>query len=73
MISNGVLLLDGQPFASISEVVAVAQGKEVDPRDNEFYFEPGRLFYQSLEFCNLVHRCTIVDTRPSVLISEFVC
>ena len=72
-VSDGVLLLDGQPFATISEVVAIAEGKEVDPRDNQFYLEPGRLFYQSLEFCNFVHRCTIVNTGPAMLIRECVC
>ena len=72
-LSGGVLLLEDQPFATISEVVAISEGKEVDPRDDEFYLEPGRLFYQSLEFCNFVHRCTVVNTGPYILIRECVC
>ncbi len=69
-IASGMLYLDDQPFASLSEVIALAEGREVDPVDDQFYFEPGRLFYHSLEFCNFIHRCTSVTVGPSVLISE---
>lgn len=70
-VQDGVLLLNGFAFANISETIALAEGKEEDPNDNFFFFEPGRTIFHSLEFCNFVHRCTLVETPPSILIRKF--
>ena len=69
-IESGVLYLDNNAFANLSEIVALADGKEEDPSDNLFFFEPGRLLYNSLEFCNFVHHCAIIGANPSILISK---
>ena len=69
-IESGVLYLDNNAFANLSEITALADGKEEDPSDNLFFFEPGRLLYNSLEFCNFVHRCAIIGANPSILISK---
>ena len=68
IVEDGVLYLNGAPFANVSEIIALAEGKEEDPSDNSFFFEPGRQLYNSLEFCNFVHRCSIVETLPSIVI-----
>lgn len=70
-IESGVLYLDQSAFANISEIIALADAKEEDPLDNLFFFEPGRLIYHSLEFCNFVHRCAVIRTSPSILIRKF--
>lgn len=69
-IAGGVLFLDDQAFASLSEVLALAEGRAVNEMDNQFYFEPGRLFYNSMEFCNFVHLCVFVTTNPSILLRK---
>ena len=69
-IDSGVLYLDVNAFANLSEIVALADGKEEDPFDNLFFFEPGRLLYNTLEFCNFVHRCAKISTSPSILIRK---
>lgn len=69
-IDSGVLYLDANAFANVSEIIALADGKEEDLADNLFFFEPGRLLYNSLEFCNFVHRCAIIRTTPSILIRK---
>ena len=71
-VDNGVIFLNGAPFANVSESIALAEAKGEDPADNELFFEPGRLLFNSLELCNFVHRCTIVRTSPTVVISEFL-
>lgn len=70
IIDSGVLYLDVNAFANLSEIIALADGKEEDPSDNLFFFEPGRLLYNSLEFCNFVHRCAIIGTSPNILIRK---
>ncbi len=69
-ISGGVLYLGDQPFANLSEVLALTEGRAVNAMDDQFYFEPGRLLYHSLEFCNFVHRCTFVTTSPAILLRK---
>ena len=71
-IDSGVLYLDMNAFANLSEIVALADGKEEDPFDNLFFFEPGRLLYNTLEFCNFVHRCAKISTSPSILIRKLL-
>ena len=71
-VDSGVLYLDGTAFANISEIIALAEGKEEDPADSLFYFEPGRLLYHSVEFCNFVHRCVVTETNPSIVIRKEV-
>ena len=71
-VDSGVLYLDGAAFANISEIIALAEGKEEDPADSLFYFEPGRLLYHSVEFCNFVHRCVVTETNPSIVIRKEV-
>ena len=69
-IERGVILLGSRPLTNLSEVIALAEGKEQDPADNSLFFEPGRLLYHSIEFCNLVHVCTISPGIPSIVIRE---
>lgn len=69
-VDAGVLYLDSIAFANLSEIIALDDGKEEDPGDNQYFFEPGRLLYNSLRFCNFVHRCALVGTRPSILIRK---
>ncbi len=54
----------------MSELIALAEGKEEDPANNQLYFEPGRLLYHSIEFCNSVHVCTVAVGTPSIVIRE---
>ena len=70
IIELGVLYLDMNAFANISEIVALADGKEEDFIDNLFFFEPGRLLYNSLEFCNFVHICAVIPATPTILIRK---
>ena len=69
-VDSGVLYLDGAAFANISEIIALGDGKEEDPADSLFYFEPGRLLYHSVEFCNFVHRCVVTETNTSIVIRK---
>ena len=69
-VDGGILYLDDIAFANISEIIAVAEEKREDPADRFFYFEPGRLFYHSLEFCNFVHQCVVTETNPNILIRK---
>ncbi len=69
-VQSGVLYVGGAPFANLSEVIALAEGKVEDPADNELYLEPGRLYYNSLEMCNFVHRCVVAETAPSIVIRK---
>ena len=69
-MDGGILYLDNVAFANISEILALAEGRGEDPADSSFYFEPGRLFYHSLEFCNFVHRCVVTETNPNILIRK---
>ena len=69
-VDSGVLYLDGAAFANISEIIALGDSKEEDPADSLFYFEPGRLLYHSVEFCNFVHRCVVTETNPSIVIRK---
>ena len=67
---DGILYLNGVAFASISEIIARAEGREEDNEESFFVFEPGKLVYNTLEMCNFVHRCVAVATSPNVLIRE---
>lgn len=69
-IDSGVLYLDLNAFANLSEIIALADGKEEDPIDNLFFFEPGRLLYNSLEFFNFAHRSAVIGTSPNILIRK---
>lgn len=67
VIEGGILYLNRAAFANISEIIASQTG-EIESQ--HFIFEPGRLIYNTLELCNFVHRCVVVNTHPSILISE---
>ena len=69
-IDRGVLYRGNQVLRNVSEIIALAEGKEENPEDNYFFFEPGRLLYHSIEFCNFVHVCTIGAGTPGIVISE---
>ena len=69
-IDSGIILLGDTPFTNVSEVIALEEGKVQDPADNLFFFEPGRLVYHSVEFCNLVHVCTVSMGTPSIVIRK---
>ena len=71
-VDRGVLFHGTRILANVSEVIALAEGKEEDPADNDFFFEPGRLLYHFIEFCNSVHVCTVVTGTPSIVIRRFL-
>ncbi len=55
-------------LTEVSEVIALYEGKEVDPLDNNLFLQPGSFLYQSIEFCNFVHVCTVSMGNPSIVI-----
>lgn len=61
---NGIFYLNGRQFANVSEIVHSSQ------EGSYFLFEPGRLVYNTLELCNIVHRCVAVETSPKVFIRK---
>lgn len=70
-ISTGVLFINGTSFANISEVLAIAESKETEARDNLLSIEPGKAFYHTLQMCNVAHRCQNVTTsNPGIIIRE---
>ena len=69
-IERGVITRGSLVLANVSEIIALADGKEEESSDNEFYFEPGRLLYHSIEFCNNVHVCYVAMGTPSIVISK---
>ena len=54
----------------MTEIIALAEGLAEDDVETQFVLEPGRLFYHTVEMCNFVHRCIVVEANPSVLIRE---
>ena len=71
-LERGVLYRGTQVLTNVSEVIALAEGKEEDPADNLFFLEPGRLLYHSIEFCNFVHVCTVAMGTPSIVIRTLI-
>ena len=71
-ISTGVLNINGTSFANISEVLATAESKEEETRDNLLSIEPGRVFYHTLQMCNVAHRCQDITSNPGIIIRECV-
>lgn len=71
-VERGEIFQGSRLFTNVSEVIALEEGKEQDPADNLFFFEPGRLLYHSIEFCNLVHVCTVSMGTPSIVIRELI-
>ena len=71
-ISTGVLFINGTPFANISEVLAIAESKEAETRDNLLSIEPGRVFYHTVQMCNVAHRCQDVTSNPGIVIRECI-
>lgn len=69
-ISAGILYINGTSFANISEVLAIAESKEAEARDNLLSIEPGRVFYHTLQMCNVAHRCQHVTSNPGIIIRE---
>ena len=67
-IEGGVVYHGNVILANVSEAIALVEGKEEDEGDNLFFFEPGRLLYHSIEFCNFVHVCTVTMGIPSIVI-----
>ena len=72
-VDRGVVFQGERILANVSEVVALAASREEDAADSQLFFEPGRLLYHSIEFCNFVHRCTIAAGTPSIVIRTCVC
>ena len=69
-IDGRTLYLDDVPFASLSEIFALADGADEDIVNDELTIEPGRFFYHTLEFCSFAHKCLDVETRPSIVIRK---
>ena len=70
-LRTGVLYLDGLAFSNISDLTAIADG--TDPSTTgPLYFEPGRPFFHTLEFCTFAHNCETSDPRAAIVISKFV-
>lgn len=69
-VTNATLFVGNISIANVSELTARAQGRAEQATDNFFRLEPGRLYHQRLDVCNLAIRCTEVDVAPSILFSE---
>ena len=70
-ISTGALYINGTSFANLSEVLAIAESKEAELRDNLLSLEPGKVFYHTLQMCNVAHRCQdVTASNPGIIIRE---
>ena len=69
-IEGRTLYLDDAPFASLSEIFALADGVDEATATDELAIEPGRFFYHTLEFCSFAHKCLDVETRPSIVVRK---
>ena len=65
-----MLYINGTAFASLAQVLAIAETREVNDRDNLLSVQPGSVFYHTLEFCNVAHKCERVVTQPGIVIRE---
>lgn len=58
-IDNGVLFIDNVAFSNLSQL-----------NNDDWYFEPGRLLYHTIEFCTLAHNCKAIDPRPAIVVRK---
>lgn len=71
-ISEGtVLYIDDVPFSNVSDILAIADGTDASSIDGLF-FEPGRVFFHTLEFCTFAHNCEQSDSRAAIVIRKLV-
>jgi hypothetical protein len=62
---NGVLYFGSAIFSNLSDL-------NTDISDTEgIFFEPGRLFYHTVQFCTLAHNCITSDPRTSIVIRSY--
>ena len=66
-IDAGALYIDRTIFATLSEVLALAEQKNPVVTDNLLSIEPGRTFYHTVEMCNVAHRCQEVVSSPGII------
>lgn len=70
-LRSSVLYLDGLAFSNISELLALTDG--TDPSSTGgLYFEPGRPFFHTLEFCTFAHNCETSEPRAAIVISKCI-
>ena len=61
-INNGILFIDNIAFSNLSQ--PNTEG------NSDWYFEPGRLIYHTVQFCTLAHNCITIDPRPAIVIRK---
>ena len=70
-LDNGVLYINNEPYTNVSEVIALVDAVP-EEEVGVLSFEPGRVFYHTLELCNHAHQCVASNPIPSIVIRKLM-
>lgn len=70
-VDHKLLYIDSVPHGNVSDILALSDG--VHPSEiTGLYIEPGRVFYHTVEFCDLAHSCITSSPRQAMLLSKLI-